>query len=345
MIELDYDGRKFSVSPGETVLEALERGGEKIPSSCRSGVCQSCLLRAECGTVPRQAQAGLKERLVNENCFLACVCRPDENLKVVSVVDAVAFRGGVEILSLDRMGLDVLAVTFKRPATLRFEAGQFMTFERGDGLSRSYSIASLPDETETFNIHVRRVPQGKMSEWFHGKAQIGDTLIASGPTGECCYTGSDKKNPVVLIGTGTGVAPLWALARQALRSDHMGDVVIFDGALSEERLYLRDEIQTQATHLPKLSYHPCVLKASEKPGLRVGDLGQIVLDEVPALRLGTFYLCGDPNLVQPLRKKLFLAGIPLKKIFADPFVSAAPAAAVASKNVSSQEPVPLDELR
>lgn len=321
MIEIEYDGRKFLLSSGETVLEAIERGGEKIPFSCRSGVCQSCILKAECGVVPRHSQIGLKESLVKENCFLSCICRPEENLKVATVADTVTFRDNVEILDLETLSPDVRVVTFKRPATLRFEAGQFMTFARTDGLARSYSIASLPDEDKTFSIHVRRVSQGKMSAWFHEEAIVGDTLLASGPTGDCYYTGSDRDNPVVLIGTGTGVAPLWALARQALRSGHSGEVVIFDGALNEERLYLRKEIQAQANCSPKLRYNPCVLQSAPNRDLRIGDLSQIVLDELSALQSGTFFLCGDPNLVQPLRKKLFLAGVPLKKIFADPFVS------------------------
>ena len=46
MTTIYYEGRELTRAPEETVLECLQRSGVPVPSSCRAGACQSCLLRA-----------------------------------------------------------------------------------------------------------------------------------------------------------------------------------------------------------------------------------------------------------------------------------------------------------
>jgi len=77
-----YKGESYEVEAGESVLDCLTRNGHEIPYSCKSGVCQSCLMKAESGTLPAKSQAGLNAPTKAEHYFMACVCMPETDLVV-----------------------------------------------------------------------------------------------------------------------------------------------------------------------------------------------------------------------------------------------------------------------
>jgi truncated hemoglobin YjbI/ferredoxin len=70
------EGQACDVRPGETLLDACRRSAITIPFSCTAGICHTCMLRAEDGPVPAEAQSGLDPRLQQRNYLLACRCEP-----------------------------------------------------------------------------------------------------------------------------------------------------------------------------------------------------------------------------------------------------------------------------
>jgi CDP-4-dehydro-6-deoxyglucose reductase len=82
MAKVRYAGGEYELGIGESVLDCLLRTGNSISSSCRSGVCQSCLMKGIQGTVPARAQASLKDTLRAQGYFLACQCVPEADLTV-----------------------------------------------------------------------------------------------------------------------------------------------------------------------------------------------------------------------------------------------------------------------
>jgi CDP-4-dehydro-6-deoxyglucose reductase len=126
---IHYQGRAAPLTRGETVLEALEKAGIDVPSSCRAGACQTCMMRATEGSVPQAAQAGLKETLKKSGHFLSCLCRPDQNL-VCEAAHTADFRGPVTIQEISPLGPDVVLVQLSRPESFDFNPGQFVTLRR-----------------------------------------------------------------------------------------------------------------------------------------------------------------------------------------------------------------------
>jgi NAD(P)H-flavin reductase len=124
------------------------------------------------------------------------------------------------------------------------------------------------------------------------------------------------------------MAPLYAIAEEAVRQQHTGAITIYHGALAEDRFYLVSEFQELVARAPNLRYVRCVLSGQEAPGVVVGDLQQIVLGEASDVASRRFYLCGDPEMVRSLKRKLFLKGASLRRIHADPFVVSHVAGAV-----------------
>jgi len=320
MPSVDYQGELFALRDDETVLDALLRNGVKAAHSCKAGSCGSCLLRATSGSVPAKAQLGLKESWKVQGYFLACVCRPEEDLALSAVGSDV--RLGATIRALDLLSPDVVRVRLQCDEPLSFRPGQYVTVLREGGLARSYSIASLPDES-ALELHIRRISGGKMSGWFHDSAQVGERVSVLGPSGECFYVPGKEDQPILLAGTGTGLAPLYGIIRDALRHSHRGPIHLFHGALHRGGLYLVEELHRLAHLYPHLTYTPAVLNGSESDDVAVGPIDQVILKQFPKLSGWRGFLCGDPTLVNTLKKRLFLSGMASREIYADAFIPAA----------------------
>ena len=279
-------------------------------------------MRAAEGAVPAQAQFGLKDSWKAQGYFLACVCRPSTDIVVNSVGEDAQL--GATISALTQLSQDVLQVRLQCDAQISFRAGQYVTILLESGLARSYSIASLPQESE-IELHVRRIAGGKMSGWLHDEARVGDRVSVIGPSGECFYVPGKEDQPLLLVGTGTGLAPLYGILRDALHHGHRGPIHLFHGALHKGGLYLIEELRRLVESHSHVAYTPAVLHGNESDDFAVGSIDQVVLKQLPKLSGWRGYVCGDPSVVQLLKKKLFLSGMASRDIYADAFIPSAQA--------------------
>ena len=319
------DGRAVQVRPGQRLLDALLDAGLSVPSSCRVGACQTCLVRATSGAAPAPAQAGLKDTLRAEGYFLACVAEPEADLEI-TLSGAALLEVPAQIATVEIMGADVVRVVVRPDRAFAYRAGQFVTLVRADGLARAYSLASLPPApgdrgTDALELHVRVLPSGRMSTWLAGPDAPGAHVRLRGPAGNCFYVAGNPTQPLVLAGTGTGLAPLWGILREALRAGHTGPIALWHGARVAAGLYLVDELTDLARRHPQLDYRRCVLDGAGVDGELSGRLDQRLLEHGPFAG-HRVYLCGDPALVVELKQRLFLAGATLAEIHADPFFTA-----------------------
>ena len=156
MLTLRYCDREYECRDGETVLDALMRQGVEIPFSCRAGICHVCLQRCVSGGVDADAQRGLRPALRAAGYFLPCRCRPRTNLEFAPPrpedLYTTATVHAKELLApnICRLLLEPANVPAYRP-------GQFINLRRADGLTRSYSLASLPAEDDFLELHVARM--------------------------------------------------------------------------------------------------------------------------------------------------------------------------------------------
>ena len=164
VIEFQY--KRYACAAEEAVLDCLTRQGAAIPASCRSGVCQTCLMRAIKGSPPAAAQNGLKPALQEQGYFLACLCRPQQDMEVALAGDDVAPRTPATVVQKEALNSDILCLSLRCLRPLDDRAGQFAHLRRDDGLTRSYSLANLPREDGLVEFHVRRMPEGAMSGWI-----------------------------------------------------------------------------------------------------------------------------------------------------------------------------------
>lgn len=318
------DGRELTLAPNENLLDALLAAGLRVASSCRAGACQTCLVQATRGTPPARAQQGLKDAQRLQGYFLACQATPTEDLEV-SLSSARALDVPARITSVEALAADVLRVLITPQNPLQYRAGQYITLTRTDGLARAYSIASqTSSEQGCLELHVRVISRGQMSGWLGSPQALGAEVTVRGPMGECFYVPGDPKQPLLLAGTGTGLAPLWGIVQDALASGHTGPIELWHGARTAEGLYLVRELEALASSHRQLTYRRCILQGVADAGTQVGSLDAAVLASAPSFDGRRVFLCGDPNLVNKLKRQMFLRGASLRDMHADAFVGSAP---------------------
>lgn len=320
-----FEGQSFELLPGETLLVGLERQGRAVPAFCRTGVCQTCVLRATRGKPPARSQVGIKESWIEQGCFLACQCVPDEPLEV-ELSDAVG-RFASRVTSVEALSPEVLRVRLEAPEAFVYRAGQYLQLEREGGVTRPYSLASVPGAPE-LELHVRRIAGGVMSDWL--PTALGEPVMLRGPFGECFYFDQEPERPLLLAGTGTGLAPLLGVVRAALAAGHRAPIHLYHGSASVEGLYLLDELARLAAAAPGLRVVCSTLSGqgalqASRPSCPVmaQPLDRLILDDPLDFAECRVYLCGNPDLVARLRQRVYLSGAPRSRIHCDPFVAPA----------------------
>lgn len=329
LTRVTYQGRPHPVRQGQTLLEALLDGGEAIPNACRAGACGACVVQATGGEIPTAAQAGMREAWKRRGYLYACLCKPTAELALEPLGEGA--RVAARVVERAALSPSVTRLRLRLSAALGGElgaaAGQYVTLHR-DGVARSYSIAARP-EPDLLELHVRHQAGGALSPYLCAQAQPGDELTVHGPLGDCFYTPGRPDQPLLLAGTGTGLAPLWGILHDALAAGHTAPIYLFHGALAPSGLYLVEELSLLAAQNPHVHYVPSVLRDAAsalptRPGIEEGALDVVIARHLPRTAGLRAFLCGDPGIVAQLKKKLFLSGTALRDIAADAFLPAAP---------------------
>lgn len=323
MPRLSFNGHTIELATGQSVLDGLLDQGHSVAHSCRAGACQACLLQATAGEVPSQAQSGLKPTLVSQGYFLACQCQPLDDL-AIRQPDADEHRQSATVSDLRPLSDEVMALSLVPDGPFDYRPGQYTTLWRNDRLGRSYSLASVPALDEALQFHIRRVPDGRFSGWVFDQLRPGDRIDLQTAAGDCFYLPGQPDADLLLVGTATGLAPLYGILRDALQQGHRGSIHLLHGAFDSNGLYLRDELQRLADSHHQVHYHTAVLQpGGPDDAAGIGRIDNHALDTLPSLNNPTAFLCGAPDFVRDLRKRLFLAGMPMSRIHADAFLPAA----------------------
>ena len=318
MPRLRFRGQELGLGPGQTVLDALLEAGHDIPYSCKNGICQTCLMQVRDGPVPADAQAEIREGLARTGHFLACVCRPEADLEVALPDDADIY-GRATVTALMELAPNIKGLRLRPATPLYYRAGQFLNLRRDDGLVRSYSLASVPRLDQELEFHVKRLPRGLMSNWIFDRLGVGDHLDIEGPNGSCFYSPGRAEAPLLLIGNGSGLAPLLGIARDALVSGHGGAIHLYHGSRTTAGHYCVELLAELAATHGNFHYDRCVSGPDVAPGSRAGRAEAVAFADHPDLAGWRVYLCGYPPMVNAARKRAYLAGAALTDIHADPF--------------------------
>jgi ferredoxin-NADP reductase len=121
-----------------------------------------------------------------------------------------------------------------------------LTAEDGYQAQRSYSIAT-PAAGQRVELTVERIDEGEVSPYLTEEAMPGDLFELRGPVGGYFVWDPSPGGSVLLVGGGSGVVPLMAMARQrAAHGDRVPARLLYS-ARSHEDLIYRDELDLLAS--------------------------------------------------------------------------------------------------
>lgn len=321
MPNIHIGDRTYHCGADETLLDALLRQDVAIPHACRQGVCQSCMLRSLQDPPPAAAQHGLKDVLRHGGHFLACLCRPEQDM-TLSLDGAAAGYTPAVLVARRQLNADILQLDVECRQPFAYHGGQFVNLQRLDGLTRSYSIANAAHAGNRLSFHVRKLPGGRFSGWLHDELAVGDSLGVSAALGHCHYLPGRPDRDLLLIGTGSGLAPLAGIIAEALHHGHAGRIQLFHGSRDAAGLYWQAEMRQLAAVHRNFHYTPCLSAADAPAGYARGRAHDVALAAVADLRGWAVYLCGHPDLVAAGRRRAYLQGASLNDIHADAFHTA-----------------------
>jgi len=182
-----------------------------------------------------------------------------------------------------------------------------LTAEDGYQAERSYSIATAPGDGVA--LTVERLDDGEVSPYLVDDAREGDRVEVRGPIGGYFVWDGDEPEPVLLVGGGSGVAPLMAMARQRARVGSATPMKLLVSSRTIEDVIYREELDALAGGGFEVVH---TLTRSQPPGWN-GYSRRIdpeLLAEVawPASESPRVYVCGSTRFVDAAADGLLQIG-------------------------------------
>lgn len=329
-VVLRPSGHEFQVAENESVLDAaLREKGAVLPYGCRNGTCGSCMGKILAGEIvyPADRPPGLSEREQAEGKALLCQARPQSDL----VIEAREIKTGgdiaVKILPcrVERRELlapDVMRLYLRLPSVerLQFLAGQYVDILLADGRRRSFSLANPPHADDLLELHVRRVPGGFFTDYVFDKMKEKALLRFQGPLGTF-FLREDSPRPIILIGGGTGFAPLKGILEHAFHIGLGRPLHLYWGARAKVDLYLDGLPRRWEAEHPNFRYTPVLSEPRPEDGWggRTGWVHEAVAADYPDLSGHEVYMSGPPPMIRAAKPAFAARGLPEERLYYDSF--------------------------
>lgn len=329
MVRVQFGAEELTVRVAETVLDACLRQGVLLPFSCRAGTCHTCMMRAPGASLPSASQVGIDAALRAKGYFLPCKCLPSEDMEMLPP-DARDIAFDAILVERCTLSQRVHRLRFEPLRQLAMAPGQHVDVVHPNGAQRPYSIASLIEHDYFLDLHVDHHAHGLVSHWLCDQLQVGETVTMRAPGGNLSVRSFAPDSPLLLVATGTGAAPLLAMARQALLDEPGRHIQFVHGARYRDDLYLHDTLEALGATHAGFRYVPC-LSAASAPGVFSGR----VTDQLDRLELSPRLVCaiaGHPEMVDSMSVALCAYGIPNEHIVTEQFRVKQRAAAAPATN-------------
>ena len=330
-------GVEMDVIEGETVLDAAFRQGIALMHGCKEGQCSSCkalladgdieLLKYSTFALPdyqRDTDHVLLCRTLAYSDITVELLNYDEDLmrRSIPVKDYDAVLTGITPLTHDIRLLDI-----ELDEPLRFWAGQYVDLTIPDtGITRSFSMANTPKQQTKLSFIIKRYPQGVFSGLLDGGLQVGQRLTAKGPYGTC-FRREERAGPMLLIGGGSGMSPLWSILHDHVESGEQRPIRFFYGARTRRDLFYLEEFAALTAKLPDFRFIPA-LSHAEPEDAWTAESGFIHDVVARTLRVEGLdgemdaYSCGPPPMIDAVLPILQMSGLEPERIYFDKFTPA-----------------------
>ena len=225
-------------------------------------------------------------------------------------------RHQARIVKIQRHSRDVVTLYFclQDGSVLPYTAGQYITVYF-DGTStpegKAYSLSSAPSEP-LMSITVKKI--GEYSGRLHGLA-VGDMFTISDAYG---HFNPNTTKPLVCIGAGVGVAPLWSVIKHEYQQDARRIARLFYSNKTVDDIAFRDELD-EVSCATNLRVHHHITRQEQVPAvmsrgrISVEKCLQVAEDEA------IYLVCGSVGFVRDVWKALTTQGVAAERISTETF--------------------------
>lgn len=217
----------------------------------------------------------------------------------------------------------VKSFLFRLSEPFDFVAGQHvavrLTAPDGYRAQRSYSIASAPDGGGgTIELAIERLDDGEVSPFFHDVVEVGDEIEIGGPIGGHFVWRVEDGGPVLLVGAGSGVAPLLSIARlRAGQGATTPMLLLFSARTTADAIYW-DELDRLAA---RSGGFQLIVTLTREPSPRTGVFSRRIdkamisgaITRLPASPRHV-YVCGSNAFCDRAADSAISAGVPAEAI-------------------------------
>ncbi|MEW6206346.1 MAG: FAD-binding oxidoreductase [Pseudomonadota bacterium] len=322
------NGRKFSADAETSILDNALRQGIALEHSCkngRCGVCKALLLNGH--TEVLQHEESLQEAEKQAGFILTC-CRKALADIEIEAEDLPELQGiqtktiPARIDSLEFFTPNVVQVVLRTPPnnTLQFLPGQYISVIGPNGIRRAYSVANAPRADHKIALHIKKVDQGVLSQYWFEQAKVNDLLRLEGPMGTF-FLRNQIPQTLILLATGTGLAPIQALLEKlqvlAQQGQALPNVAVYWGNRHERDIYC----DLPVPQIAGIDAHLVLSRPAQGWVGRTGYVQQAVLEDFGNLQNAAVYACGSSSMIASAKTAFVQAGLPGNRFYSDAFVS------------------------
>ena len=169
-----FAGKQYALDEGENLLSGLLRQQVRIPFSCRAGVCHSCLLKLDKGTLPLESQLTLSADQREKQCFLACQSLVNSDLSI-----SMPSRNFIpaRVINLTKLSATELQLTLSTRFPLDVQVGHSIKLSTQAGVESQHTVHAVNCTQDTIELIVFRKAGDEFSRWLHESCQTGDSFI------------------------------------------------------------------------------------------------------------------------------------------------------------------------
>ncbi|ARU54472.1 CDP-6-deoxy-delta-3,4-glucoseen reductase [Oleiphilus messinensis] len=318
-IEIRFVGH-FYAREAESLSEAAERQGFRVPVSCRNGVCWLCDAQLSEGLVidPSQSAEYIKQGTIR---MCKAVAKSDCVIEAETIRapgDYVVNDYACQVVSVELMGLDVYRVLLRIPAgkKLAFSPGQYLALQQEKGEEAYFSIASLPGQRE-IELHIQ-VPEGRESaSSLLASLKQEPVVRVRLPFGKACLNALPE-GPVLLIAAGTGFAQIKSIAEALFDASFSHSVDIYWGGRQASELYAQEIPKKWAEEHPNVRYFPVHKDVDDNDWSGHHDqLVEQILKNRDNLASCQVFASGSPGMVYTAMDGLLGEGLPEGQFYSD----------------------------
>lgn len=324
--------KELVVEGGNPLLFSLMEEGIFIPSACGGkGTCAYCKVKVLEGGGPilPTETPYLTEAEQAENVRLSCQVKVRNDLvielpaelflikefkvKVDRIVNLTPFINGVTLGILS----PAEGISYKPGQYIQLEIPKYKLSKEPE--YRAFSMASSSKKPHSVELYIGLVEKGVVSTYVHEYLKEGEELIMRGPFGDFYFR--DSERDILLIATGTGLAPIMSILRFIRSEQIQRKTTLFFGTRIRENLYCVEELREMEKQLPAFTFIPTLSRAAENSqweGKR-GRVTDLIEDLVPEGADYDVYICGNPDMVDSCMDRLLKKGIPEEQIYFDKF--------------------------